>query len=225
MERIWHHTFYNQLKVDPAAHPVLMTEAPLNPKANRERLTQVMFETFNVPALYVSIQAVLSLYTSGRVTGVVFDAGDGVSHTVPVYEGYAMPHAVKRIDVAGRDLTAHLSRLLLERGHKLQSSSGMEIVRDIKEKLCYVALDFDQELQAVEDNAAKRRRVGEDGVAQVAEGEKKYEMPDGSMITIGSERFRTGEVLFQPSVLGKEQAGVHKMVFDAVKDCDVDLRH
>merc|ERR1739843_43893 len=113
--------------------------APLNPKANREKMTQIMFETFNMPAMYVAIQAVLSLYASGRTTGIVMDSGDGVSHGVPVYEGYALPHAIVRLDLAGRELTNSLV--------------------------------------------------------------KSYELPDGQVITIGNERFRCPEALFQPSFL------------------------
>ncbi len=210
MEKIWNHTFYVELRVAPDEHPVLLTEAPLNPKVNREKMTQIMFETFNVPCLYVAIQAVLSLYSAGRTTGIVCDSGDGVTHTVPIYEGFSIPHAVSRIQLAGRDLTGFMAKLLTERGYNFTSSAEMEIVRDIKEKTSFVAVDYEASLKQAQDSSSL---------------EMNYELPDGKVITIGSERFRCPEYLFKPLEMnGKELDSIQDLTYKSIQECDVDVR-
>ena len=209
MTKIWNYTYFNELRVDPTEQPVHLTEAPKNPKANREQMMQIFFEEFSVPSFYVSIQAVLSLYASGKTTGLVFDAGDGVTHLVPVFEAYSLQHAISRMDLAGRDLTRYLQDILTESGISLSSTAELEIVKDIKEKKCYVALDYEDEIKQFETGDSKSTQ---------------YEMPDGQIVKIGSQQIKCAEALFKPQFLGKDFGGVHQTAYNCVQKCDVDLR-
>ena len=209
MEKLWHHTMYDLLRIAPEEHPVLLTEAPMNPKRNREKIIEMMFEKFKVPSTYISIQAILSLYASGRTTGLVLDSGDGVTHAVPVFEGYCVPKAIVRLDLAGRNLTNHLKDTLSERGYQFRTTAEREIVRDIKEQLCYVAEDYETELIKSKKDSSL---------------EKSYILPDGNKVVIGSERFRVPEGLFQPSLIGMEVSGIQDVVYDCVNKCDIDIR-
>ncbi|XP_066478717.1 actin-related protein T3 isoform X1 [Tiliqua scincoides] len=207
MEKIWKHTYENELKLNSSTRPALITEAPLNPLANREQMTRLLFEKFDVPALYVAIQAVLALYAAGLTTGCVMDSGDGVTHTVPIFEGYCLPHAVLRLDLAGRDLTDYLMRILRESGIALVSTAEREIVRIIKEGLCYVCLNPEEEM------AKKPSAI-----------EKTWKLPDGQIIKIHNQLFRCPETLFRPSNVGMEAPGIDKLLFNTIMKCDIDLR-
>ncbi|KAI7734191.1 hypothetical protein M8C21_005584 [Ambrosia artemisiifolia] len=208
MEKIWHSTFNNVLRVLSEEHPVLLTEAALNPKANREKMTEIMFEAFNVPAMYVANPAILSLYANGRTTGIVLDSGEGVSQVVPVFEGYGIPKSILRLDLAGADITDLLMMFLKGRGYELTTSADRDIVRDIKETLAYVALDYEQESKSAKNSSSDN---------------KDYKLPDGHVITIGSERFRCAEVLFQPQLIEMEAAGIHETTYNGIMKCDPDL--
>ncbi|KAI0653085.1 actin 1 [Cubamyces menziesii] len=207
MEKVWRYT-YDTLHVAPDERPVMLTEAPLTPQVDREKTAQIMFETFRVPALYVAIQAVLSLYADGRTTGIVLDSGDGVTHAVPVNEGFPLAHAIVPLELSGRLLTDVLMGKLLDLGYPSLTNAEREIARDVKEKLCYVAPDFEQEQQAA---------------PQFATTETPYELPDGQVIVIGAARFHVPEVLFQPSLIGLETDGIHTATYNAINKCAADV--
>merc|ERR1719389_126275 len=200
MEKVWHHTFYNELRVAPnEAKGVLLTEAPRNPKANREKMVQIMFDVFEVKNLYVAIQAVMSLYSAGRTTGLVVDSGDGVSHTVPVFQGYSIPHAIFRIDIAGRVLNDYLQYLVQEHmGRAMTSASEMDSIRDIKEKLCYVCAtqeEYDEQSQSALSSSSL---------------DENYTLPDKEVLVVkGFVRITAPELLFQPALQGKSCESMH----------------
>eukprot|EP00283_Hemiselmis_rufescens_P013680 CAMPEP_0173455526 /NCGR_PEP_ID=MMETSP1357-20121228/54419_1 /TAXON_ID=77926 /ORGANISM="Hemiselmis rufescens, Strain PCC563" /LENGTH=353 /DNA_ID=CAMNT_0014422667 /DNA_START=13 /DNA_END=1071 /DNA_ORIENTATION=+ len=204
MERIWSHIYTKELSLAPEEHAVLLTESPLNPRRNRERAAELMFERFNAPALFVSSQAVLSLYASGRTSGVVLDAGDTVSYAMPIYEGFALSHAITRADYGGRDVTSYLRLLLRREGHVFDTSSGLERVRGIKESVCEVSQQI-----------ALDSSIG---------GSRAYTLPDGSVLDLGQARCQAPELLFDPSLIGLESPGVTGMLHESLMKCDLDVR-
>ena len=203
MEKLWHHTFYNELQVDPTDHPTLLIESCFN-QPNQEKMVEIMFETFNVPATYVMSSSLLPLYSSCRTTAVTVNIGDGVSSVVPVYEGYVLSHARFRLDIGGRDLTDYLARLLVQEGYVI--SVGKKYACEIKEKLCYTVL-----------NESRKQKT--DGVS------KPYELQDGTIISLTDMcRYMCPEALFQPNLLGMSSAGVHEMTYNCIMKCDEDVR-
>jgi len=197
------------LKIDPKDAKILLTEPPMNPKENREKMIQVMFEKYGFQGCYIAIQAVLTLYAQGLLTGVVVDSGDGVTHIVPVYEGFSLPHLIRRLNVAGRDVTRYLIKLLLLRGYAFNRTADFETVRQIKEKLCYVGYDLELE-----------KRLGLETTVLIA----KYTLPDGRVIKVGSERFEAPECMFNPHLIDVESAGMGELVFDCINKADIDTR-
>ena len=141
IKKIFDHLMNNELRVSPEEHKIMLTEPPNNPKKNREELVELMFTEFKCPKLYLGNQSVLSLFATGRTTGTVLDSGEGITHTVPIYEGYAIPHAIEEIPLSGRDLTMHLYEMLLKRESNLTGTTtgDLEIVKRIKEEKCIVA--------------------------------------------------------------------------------------
>ncbi|KAF9980697.1 actin [Modicella reniformis] len=202
IEVIWQHTFDHALQVKPEEHPVLMSETSLTPMANRIKMVQIMFETFNVPALSVCNEGILSLYAAGgHTTGVVVELGDSHGRVVPVCEGRVQKQAIQISDIGGRDLTYYLQRLILEVGFAFGTNNELHLVREIKETICYVPVDLEKEMRVF---------------ASAPPPEAPYELPDGSIVDIGSIRPRVAEPLFDPNLAGSTDVGLHEMVLSSV---------
>ena len=210
METIWYHMFYNALNISPDQYPVLLSENPFNPSANREMMTQIMFETFNVPSMYVAVQALMSLYGTGRISGVVLDSGDGVTYAVPIYRGSIVRRATNRLKLAGSDITRLLRKLLNQNGFSFTAEDD-EQIRMIKEKLCFTALDYTQELGAA---YTSRNRI-----------EISHEFSDGQVIVVGDERFRCTEALFDPFLMGIDLPGIHEILHDSITKCRPEIQN
>ena len=205
MEKLWNHIFTNELRLNPSDYPVICTDSPSYAIENREKMAQIMFETFNVPAFHVVNTATLALYASGRTTGTVLQSGDGVTYAATIYEGVTIPHGIQRLDIGGRDLIEYMMKLFTEKGYSFVTSAEREIVRDIKEKLGYVASNYSDEYHS--ENL-----------------ERLYELPDGNIITITHERFRCTEPLFCPKLLEIESKGIHELIYDSINKCCFDIR-
>ncbi|XP_068390092.1 actin-related protein T1 [Eschrichtius robustus] len=207
MEKLWKYLFEWELGVKPCRQPVLMTEPSLNPRETREKTAKVMFETFSVPAFYLSNHVVVALYTSASVTGLVVDSGNGITCTVPIFEGYSLPHTITKLYVAGRDITEHLTRLLLASGCNYPCILNKALVDDIREMLCYVALEPEKELCKKPEEVLR-----------------EYKLPDGNVVHLGDQLYQVPEILFAPDQLGVHNPGLSKMVSSSIMKCDTDIQ-
>jgi centractin len=183
-----------------------MTEAPLNDRRNRDQIAEIFFESLRTPALFFTPPSVLSLYASGRTTGVVLDVGEGVTHAVPVYEGFALRHSVTRSDVAGRDVTRQLQLHLRRAGLCFTTTAEADLAKAIKEEVCYLTPT------GMNDEAAEK------------EAKTQYQLPDGQTVTLSSERYLAPNVLFDPSLFGSEEPGAADVLVNSIMKSDIDLR-
>lgn len=205
MTKIWHHIFYNELRVDPEEQLIYMAEMASNPKKHREKMTEIMFETFNVQSLCLTPAAVMSLFANFQVTGVVLSSGGGITQAVPIYDTHPIQHGISQLDIGGNDVTEQLIKLI-DQTHKISFTTRIERaeINFIKTKCTFVAQNYEEELQN-------------------ANNAQKYDVFDGH-ITLQQERFQAPEILFKPQLFGLERPGVHEMIFDSVMKSDESIR-
>jgi len=224
MEYFWEHCIFKYLRCEPEDHFFLLTEPPLNAPENREYTAEIMFETFNVPGLYIAVQAVLALaasWTSKNVkertlTGTVIDSGDGVTHVIPVAEGYVIGSSIKHIPLAGRDISAFVQQLMRERNEPIPPEHSMEVAKRVKEQYSYVCPDIVKEYAKYDAEPSKwiRQYEGIHGVT------KKPFTCD-----VGYERFLGPEIFFNPEIFSSDfLTPLPKVVDDTIQTCPIDVR-
>lgn len=217
MEHLWNYSFTNKMGLSfsgtgpncTSDKKILLTEASLNPKQNKEKMAEYMFEKYNFGFLQCQAQALLVLYGVGSQTGVVVDSGDGVTHIVVAFDGYLQDHLTERLNIAGRHLTDYLNKLLQKRGYSFNISTDFDILRDIKENYCYCAYDYQREVRLYDETTVIM---------------KDYNLPDGKKIILGSERFDSCEPLFHPDLIGLGSSGISELIFNTINKADIDLR-
>jgi actin len=208
MEKIWTHIF-NELNVDPRQINLLMTDSPFATKSDKHKMCDIVFEKFRVKSFQLCNTASMSMYSTGKVSGLVVESGESLSYTVPIFEGYAIPHAMIKLEVAGQDITQCLINELEQ--CSIKCSQYKETIRGLKEQMCSVSLNFQGDMQRQED--------------PISLEERSYELPTEEIITVNHrQRFRSSEVIFNPSLLNNPAKGIVEMAFDSIEMCDADLR-
>ncbi|KAF9358323.1 Arp2/3 complex subunit, actin nucleation center [Mortierella sp. AD094] len=225
MERYWEQSIFKYLRCEPEDHSFLLTEPPLNPPENRENTAEIMFESFNVQGLYIAVQAVLALaasWTSSKVneqtlTGTVIDSGDGVTHVIPVAEGYVIGSSIKSVPIAGRDLTSFVQNLLRERGENMiPAEDSLTVAQKIKEQYSYVCPDIVKEFKKYDQEGDKYFKKYE-GVHSVTG--KPY------TVDVGFERFLAPEIFFNPEIASSDYlTPLPEVVDTVVQTSPIDVR-
>ncbi|KAG2389097.1 hypothetical protein C9374_014497 [Naegleria lovaniensis] len=216
MESVWNNLFFNELRLNPIEHPMLMIEHDLNPISNAEKTMSIMFETFRIPKFYSKTSGSLILYSSGNYTGLSVDIGHNVTTLTPIYGGYTFYNAVKRVHLGGDDVTKQLKKLLMiEKGFYTESFGEHEAIRIMKENCCFVARNYDE---VMNDLMAPRSTIS------VHDFSTSYTLPCGTSIELDAERFRAPEILYKPQLIGRECEGLPELICSSIMACDADTR-
>ncbi|XP_060075362.1 actin-like [Ylistrum balloti] len=202
METVWHQVF-NDLHVDSSDCYALITEPPLNPKSNREKMAQIIFEKLQSQGMYALGPNVLTLFSSGRGSGLVIDSGYEVTTVGCVFEGWKLTQTMFRYDIGGNDITNYLIELLGKCGYSFTTTKEIEEVNMMKEQCAFVSENPEAENM---DNI-----------------KKDYTLSNGSSISLGYERFQCMEALFKPNLIGSNACGIHEMIEKSIKACPADI--